>query len=81
MQKRLNAIQREQINNKINARQGMALQVGKNLGKPTNKDKLIQENEQGIFFLNNQQEDPQKKKVLDKYNQNDARNRGKNLFG
>ena len=80
MQKRLNAIQREQINNKINARQGMALQVGKNLGKPTNKDKLIQENEQGIFFLNNQQEDPQKKKVLDKYNQNDARNRGKKIY-
>ena len=42
MQKRLNAIKREQINNKINQRQGLAQQVGKNLGKPTNKDLLIQ---------------------------------------
>ena len=80
MQKRLDAIKREQINNKINKRQGLALQVGKNLGKPTNKDLLIQENEKGIFFLNNQQEDFQKKKVLDKYNQNDARNRGKKIY-
>jgi hypothetical protein len=80
VQKRLDAIKREQINNKINKRQGLALQVGKNLGKPTNKDLLIQENEKGIFFLNNQQEDFQKKKVLDKYNQNDARNRGKKIY-
>ena len=80
MQKRLNAIKREQINNKINRRQGLAQQVGKKLGKPTNKDLLIQENERGIFFLNNQQEDYQKKKVLDKYNQNDARNRGKKIY-
>ena len=80
MQKRLDAIKREQINNKINKRQGLAQQVGKNLGKPTNKDLLIQENERGTFFLNNQQEDYQKKKVLDKYNQNDARNRGKKIY-
>jgi hypothetical protein len=80
MQKRLDAIKREQINSKINARQGMAIKVGKNLGKPTNKDLLIQENEKATFFLNNQQEDPQKKKVLDKYNQNDARNRGKKPY-
>ena len=80
MQKRLHALEQEKINNKINARQGMALQVGKNLGKPTNKDLLIQENERGTFFLDNQQEDPQKKKVLDKYNQNDARNRGKKPY-
>ena len=80
MQKRLDAIKREQINNKISARQGMAIKVGKNLGKPTNKDLLIQENEKGTFFLNNQQEDPQKKKVLDKYYQNDARNRGKKPY-
>ena len=73
-------IEREQRNNKISARQGLALQVGKNLGKPTNKDKLIQENERGTFFLDSQQEDPQKKKVLDKYNQNDARNRGKKPY-
>ena len=61
-------MEREQINNKINARQGLPLQVGKNLGKSTNKDKLIQENEKGKFFLDSQQEDPQKKRVLDKYN-------------
>jgi hypothetical protein len=30
--------------------------------------------------LDSQQEDPQKKKVLDKYNQNDARNRGKKPY-
>ena len=52
MQKRLDAIKREQINNKINKRQGLALQVGKNLGKPTNKDLLIQENEKGIYYIN-----------------------------
>ena len=80
MQKRLDDLERQQRNNKINARQGLALQVGKNLGKPTNKDKLIQENERGTFFLDSQQEDPQKKKVLDKYNQNDARNRGKKPY-
>ena len=80
MQNRLDALEREKIRNKINARQGLALQVGKNLGKPTNKDKLIQENERGKFFLDDQQEDPQKKKVLDKYNQTDARNRGTRLF-
>ena len=80
MQKRLDAIKREQINSKINARQGMAIKVGKNLGKPTNKDLLIQENERGTFFLDNQQEDPQKKKVLDKYYQNDARNKGKKFY-
>ena len=51
MQKRLDAIKREQINSKINARQGMAIKVGKNLGKPTNKDLLIQENERGTFFF------------------------------
>ena len=80
MQKRLDALEREKIKNKISARQGLALQVGKNLGKPTNKDKLIQENERGKFFLDAQQEDPQKKKVLEKYNQNDARNIGTNPF-
>ena len=80
MQNRLDALEREKIRNKINARQGLALQVGKNLGKPTNKDKLIQENERGKFFLDDQQEDPQKKKVLDKYNQTDARNRGTRPF-
>ena len=80
MQKRLDALEREKIKNKISARQGLALQVGKNLGKPTNKDKLIQENERGKFFLDDQQEDPQKKKVLEKYNQNDARNRGTKPF-
>ena len=80
MQKRLDALEREKIKNKISARQGLALQVGKNLGKPTNKDKLIQENERGKFFLDDQQEDPQKKRVLEKYNQNDARNRGTKPF-
>ena len=80
MQKRLDALEREKIKNKISARQGLALQVGKNHGKPTNKDKLIQENERGKFFLDDQQEDPQKKKVLEKYNQNDARNRGTKPF-
>ena len=75
MQKRMDAMEKAQINNKINARQGMAAKVGKHLGQPTNKDLLIQENERGTFFLDNQQEDPQKKKVLDNYNKNDARNR------
>ena len=80
MQKRMDEMEKAQINNKINARQGMAAKVGKHLNQPSNKDKFIQENERGTFFLDNQQEDPQKKKVLDNYYKNDARNRGKKPF-
>ena len=68
VQDRLGALERAQINNKINERQGRAAEVGKLLGEPTNKDKLIQQNERGTFFLNNQQVDPQMQKVLDNYN-------------
>ena len=80
VQDRLGALERAQINNKINERQGRAAEVGKHLGEPTNKDKLIQQNERGTFFLNNQQVDPQMQKVLDNYNKNDARNRGKKPY-
>ena len=76
IQDRMGALERAQINNKINERQGRAAQVGKYLGQPTNKDKLISENEKGTFFLNNKQEDPQMRKVLENYNKNDQRNRG-----
>ena len=80
IQDRLGALQRAQINNKINERQGRAQEAGKHLGEPTNKDKLIQQNEKGVFFLNNQTEDPQMRKVLDNYNRNDERNRGKKPY-
>ena len=80
IQDRLGALQRAQINNKINERQGRAQEAGKHLGEPTNKDKFIQQNEKGVFFLNNQTEDPQKRKVLDNYNRNDERNRGKKPY-
>jgi hypothetical protein len=80
MQDRLGAMERDKINNKINERQGRAAQAGKHLGEPTNKDKLQQENEKGTFFLDNKQEDPQMKKVLDNYNKNDQRNRGKKPY-
>ena len=80
IQDRLGALQRAQINNKINERQGRAQEAGKHLGEPTNKDKFIQQNEKGVFFLNNQQEDPQMRKVLENYNKNDQRNRGKKPF-
>ena len=80
VQDRLGALERAQINNKINERQGRAAEVGKLLGEPTNKDKLIQQNERGTFFLNNQQVDPQMQKVLDNYNRNDERNRGKKPY-
>ena len=80
IQDRLGAMQRAQINNKINQRQGLAQEAGKHLGEPTNKDKLIQQNEKGVFFLNNQTEDPQMRKVLDNYNKNDERNKGKKPF-
>ena len=80
IQDRLGALQRAQINNKINERQGRAQEAGKHLGEPTNKDKLIQQNEKGVFFLNNQTEDPQMRKVLDNYNKNDERNKGKKPF-
>ena len=80
MQDRLGAMERDKINNKINERQGRAEQAGKHLGEPTNKDKLQQENEKGTFFLDNKQEDPQMKKVLDNYNKNDQRNRGKKPY-
>ena len=80
IQDRLGALERAQINNKISARQGRAAEAGKHLGEPTNKDKLIQENERGTFSLYNQQEDPQMKKVLENYYKNDERNRGKKPF-
>ena len=50
------------------------------MGEPTNKDKLIQQNEKGTFFLNNQQVDPQMKKVWDNYYKLDERNRGKKPY-
>ena len=77
VQDRLGALERAQINNKINERQGRAEQAGRHLGEPTNKDKFIQENERGTFFLDNQQDDPQRQKVLANYLRNDERNRGK----
>ena len=80
MQNKLGALERQQINNKINERIELAIEAGKDLGKPTNKDKLIQENEKGKFFLDYQQGNPQMEKVLDNYNKNDMRNRGKKLY-
>ena len=80
VQDRLGALERGRINNKINERQGLAMKAGKNLGEPTDKDKFIQENEKGTFFLNNQYDDPQKKKVLDNYNKNDQMNKGKKPY-
>ena len=76
VQDRLGALERAQINNKINERQGRAAQAAKYLGEPSNKDKLIQENEKGTFFLNNQQGDPNMKRVLDNYKKNDQMNKG-----
>ena len=80
MQDRLGALERAQINNKINERQGRAAEAAKYLGGPTNKDKLIQQNEKGTFFLNNPQEDPQMRKILDNFNKNDQINRNKKPF-
>ncbi len=80
VQDRLGALEREQINNRINQRQRGAAEAGKHLGEPTNKDKLIQQNEKGTFFLNNQQVDPQMKKVWDNYYKLDERNRGKKPY-
>ena len=80
MQDRLGQMERDKINNKINERQGRAAQAGKHLGEPSNKDKLIKENEKGTFFLNNPQGDPQMQKVLDNFNKNDQRNRGKKPY-
>ena len=76
VQDRLGALERAQINNKINERQGRAAQAAKYLGEPSNKDKLIQENEKGTFFLNNQQGDPNMKRVFDNYKKNDQMNKG-----
>ena len=80
VQDRLGAMERDKINNKINERQGRAAEAGKHLGEPSNKDKFIKENEKGTFFLNNPQGDPQMQKVLDNYNKNDQRNRGKKPY-
>ena len=80
MQDRMGELERKQINDKINERQGRAAEAGKYLGRPTNKDKLISQNEKGTFFLNNQQEDPQMRKVLENYNKNDQRNRGQKPY-
>ena len=49
IQDRLGALQRAQINNKINERQGRAQEAGKHLGEPTNKDKFIQQNDISPF--------------------------------
>ncbi len=80
MQDRMGELERKQINDKITERQGRAAEAGKYLGRPTNKDKLISQNEKGTFFLNNQQEDPQMRKVLENYNKNDQRNRGQKPY-
>ncbi len=80
MQDRMGELERKQINDKITERQGRAAEAGKYLGRPTNKDKLISQNEKGTFFHNNQQEDPQMRKVLENYNKNDQRNRGQKPY-
>ena len=80
VQDRLGELERAQINNKINEREGKTAQVAKYLSEPTDKDKLIQQNEKGTFFLNNPQGDPQMRKVLDNFNKMDQRNRGKKPY-
>ena len=80
VQDRLGALERDQINNKINERQDRTAEAAKYLNVPSNKDKLIQQNEKGTFFLDNQTGDPQMKKVLDNFNRNDQRNRGKKPY-
>ena len=80
VQDRLGALERAQINNKINEREGRTAQAAKHLGEPTNKDKLIQQNEKGTFFLNNQQGDQQMKKDLQNFNRNDQRNKGEKPY-
>ena len=74
MQDRLAQMERDRLNNQINQRMNMARQAGENLGGPSDKDKLIAENEKADFFLNKSDKDPQIKKVLDNYNRIDKLN-------
>lgn len=76
-QDKLNAMERDQRNNRINEIMNRAEQAAKYINNPTNKDKLIDSNEKGTFFLNKDNQDPQIKKVMDKYNENDLRNRNR----
>ena len=74
MQDRLAQMERDRLNNQINQRMNMARQAAENLGGPSDKDKLIAQNEKADFFLNKSDKDPQIQKVLDKYNQIDKLN-------
>ena len=74
MQERLAQMERDRLNNQINQRMNMARQAAENLGGPSDKDKLIAQNEKADFFLNKSDKDPQIQKVLDKYNQIDKLN-------
>lgn len=74
-QDRMNALAKDQRENRLKELMNRAEQAGKNINEPSDKDKLINENEKGTFFLDKDNEDPMKKKVMDKYNQNDLRNR------
>ena len=74
VQDRLNRMRQDQIQNKINKRIKLSEEAAKNLrGIPKEKEKLIRENENATFFLNDAQKigkDPLKDKIMKNFRNN-----------
>lgn len=80
IQERLNQLRQQQIYDKVRERQKQTDFVSKDFLKPTNKEILQQNNENGVFWKN-ADDDPMKIKVLEKYNRIDALNAMKKKIG
>ncbi len=71
VQDRLNNVRQKQIANKVQDRIKRSEEAAKNLRKNQEKDKLIKNNEQGVFFLNDPRylgDDAVRRRVMDNYN-------------
>ena len=72
LQSKLNSLTQDKINSKIQERLRLSEQVSKSLQPNTQKDRLITQNEQGTFFLNDPSilsTDHLKTRALEKYKQ------------
>ena len=83
LQSKLNNLTQDKINSKVQERLRLSEQVSKSLQPNTQKDRLISQNEQGTFYLNDPSilsADPVKARALEKYKQrlsNNNANAGK----
>ena len=72
LQSKLNSLTQDKINSKVQERVRLSEQVSKSLQPSTQKDRLITQNEQGTFFLNDPSvlsNDHLKTRSLEKYTQ------------